>query len=63
MFLSFLTTATTPKCVYNNFEARKLFECPPFDGSKPFVPSFKHTKELYNLERAKPVNMTYELNH
>ena len=62
IFLSFDSTCIF-KCIYNNFEAKKSFECTPFDGSEPFTASFEHIKELYNLEFSKPVKMAFELNH
>ena len=51
------------KCIYNNFEGRKTFSCPGFDGGEPFIANFQHIKELYNLEFTKPVKMAFELNH
>ena len=49
------------KCVYNNFQTRKSFSCPPFEG-KIVEPKFQHIKELHDLEHSKPAKMAYQLN-
>ena len=49
------------KCVYNNFQTRKSFSCPPFEG-EIVERKFQHIKELHDLEHSKPVKMAYQLN-
>ena len=61
IFLSF-DSAHIFKCIYNNFEKRKLFSCPSFDGGEAFEAKIEHVKDLHNLEYAKPVKMAHELN-
>jgi len=42
----------TIKNVYNNFQGRKVFECPPMEHNLPngCTANFKHVVELYNIE-------------
>ena len=49
------------KCIYNNFQTRKVFICPPFED-KAIEPNFYHIIELYELERMKPIKMAFMLN-
>ena len=49
------------KCIYNNFQRRKFFVCPQFEGT-PLSANFDFIKELYNIERTKVVKMAYQLN-
>ena len=34
------------KCIYNNFERKKTFSCPGFDGCESFTANFQNVKEL-----------------
>ena len=49
------------KCIYNNFQRRKIFVCPQFEGP-PLSANFDFIKELYNIERTKVLKMAYQLN-
>ncbi len=49
------------KNVYNNWLARRMFICPPFQGSEMGSPEFKHLEQLHELEEGKPVKMAYRL--
>lgn len=50
------------KNMYNNFESRERFVCPDFnDFSKVIFPTFKHVRELFELELGKPVKMAHKL--
>lgn len=47
----------TMKNVYNNFQSRKIFQCPPFDEELPNGCSadFRHIVQLYNREETMPL--------
>lgn len=50
------------KNMFNNFESRDRFVCPDFDDhSKVIFPTFKHVRELFEMELGKPVKMAYKL--
>lgn len=50
------------KNIFNNFQSRDRFMCPDFgDLSSIIFPTFKHVRELFELERGKPVKMAYKL--
>ena len=49
------------KCIYNNFQRRKIFVCLQFEGT-PLSVNFDFIKELCNIERTKVVKMAYQLN-
>ena len=49
------------KCIYNNFQNRKIFHCPKFEGTTEIAPKFDNIKELYDIENTKVVKMAYQL--
>jgi len=52
--------------VYNNFQSRKSFDCPPFSlsegASEGCHPRFQHIVDLYNKEAAMALKTAYKLN-
>jgi hypothetical protein len=51
------------KNVYNNFQARKIFECPPFDSDLPegCKANFQHIVDLFNLEENMSLKKAHRL--
>ena len=51
------------KNVYNNFQSRKLFECPEFGRNLPSgcVADFNHVVELYNYEAVSALKKSHKL--
>ena len=51
------------KNVYNNFQSRKLFECPEFGRNLPSgcVADFNHVVELYNYEAVSALKKAHKL--
>ena len=51
------------KNVYNNFQSRKLFECPIMNGNLPngCVANFHHIVELYNMESTMALKKAHRL--
>lgn len=52
------------KNVYNNFQSRKHFECPPMHQNLPngCVANFKNIVDLYNMESAMSLKKAHKLN-
>src|SRR6218665_3515426 len=54
------------KNVYNNFQSRKSFDCPPFSlsegASEGCHPRFQHIVDFYNKEAAMALKTAYKLN-
>jgi hypothetical protein len=53
----------TLKNVYNNFQCRKTFHCPPLEDDLPngCLADFRHIVELFNVEEAKPLKKAHQL--
>ena len=49
------------KNLYNNFQRRKIFHCPTFEGQPELHPNFQHVVELYEIEKLKPLKMAHKL--
>jgi len=51
------------KNVYNNFQSRKVFECPPMERNLPegCHADFKHVTELYNKEATMSLKKAHRL--
>jgi len=61
LYLTFDTTHNV-KNIYNNFQSKKVFVCPPFSPqSSSFTANFQHIEELYYLERDKSVKIAHKL--
>ena len=52
------------KNVYNNFQSRKLFECPPMNRNLPngCIANFKDIIDLYNMESSMSLKKAHRLN-
>ena len=51
------------KNVYNNFQSRKVFQCPPFERNLPSgcCANFQHVTELYKLEEFASLKKAHKL--
>ena len=55
-YFSCLTRLHLFKNFYSNFQKRKSFTCPPFNGEE-IDPDFGHLIQLYDLEAGKPLKI------
>lgn len=62
LFLLFDPTHNV-KNLYNNFQSRKIFVCPPIttDESNEFTPNFGDIRDVYNVEMSKPLRIAHKL--